>query len=235
MRRASMKKAVFPLLIVLTLAGVIVWQVFFSQKVNFYVVCASALIISMLPFFVSFEARKVSAKEITLVATLTALAFVSRAAFYLIPQVKPIAAVVIVSAVCLGAERGYIVGALSMFVSNFLFSQGIWTPFQMVALGLVGFFAGLLFKKLPANRYFLALYGFISATFLYGLIVDISTVFMTLGDNISLSGVLSIYAAGMTFNLIFGATTAAFLFFFGEGFIRKIKRVDMKYNIVRSA
>ena len=228
-----MKKGVFPILIALTLAGIIVWQVFFSASVNFYIVCASALVLSMLPFFISFEIKEVSAKEIALIATLASLAFVSRAAFYLIPQVKPIAAVVIVSAVCLGAERGYIIGALSMFVSNFLFSQGIWTPFQMVALGLVGFFAGLIFKKLPANRYLLALYGFVSATFLYGLIVDISTVFMTLGNNITLSGVLSIYAAGMTFNVIFGVTTAVFLFLFGEGFIRKINRVDLKYNIIK--
>ena len=164
---------------------------------------------------------------------LVALAFASRAAFYLIPQVKPMAAVVIVAAVCLGAERGYIVGALSMFVSNFLFTQGIWTPFQMVALGLVGFFAGLLFKKLPANRYLLALYGFVSVVIIYGLIVDISTVFMSLGDNITLSGVLAIYASGFTFNLVFAGTTAVFLFFFGEGFIKKIQRVDTKYNIIK--
>ncbi|MBR2099866.1 MAG: ECF transporter S component [Eubacterium sp.] len=232
--KGKSKTLVFFALIALSLVFVILWQLFLSDNINFYITSVSVLILSMLPFFFSFEIKKVDSKEITLVATLTALAFVSRAAFYLIPQVKPIAAVVIVSAVCLGAERGYIIGALSMFVSNFIFSQGIWTPFQMVALGLIGFFAGIIFKKLPANRYLLALYGFVSATFLYGLIVDISTIFMTLGDNINLSGVLSIYAAGMTFNLIFGATTAVFLFLFGEGFIRKIKRVDTKYNIVHS-
>jgi energy-coupling factor transport system substrate-specific component len=230
-----MKKAILPIIIVLSLAGIIVWQLFFSEKVNFYIVSAAALILSMLPFFISFEIKEVSSKEITLVATLAALAFVSRAAFYLIPQVKPIAAVVIVSAVCLGAERGYIIGALSMFVSNFIFSQGIWTPFQMVALGLVGFFAGLIFKKIEANRYLLALYGFISVVIIYGGIVDISTVLIMLGENPTLSGIASVYAAGLPFNLVFGATTAAFLFFFGEGFIRKIERVDTKYDIISNA
>ena len=227
------KKAIFPALIILMLAGTVIWQGFFAEKVNYYIISAAILILSMLPFFISFERKKSSSREITLIASLIALAVVSRAAFYLIPQVKPIAAVVIASAVCLGAERGYIVGAFSAFVSNFIFSQGIWTPFQMVALGLVGFFAGLIFSR-GANKYLLALYGFLSAAFLYGLIVDISTIFMSLGDNITLSGILSIYAAGIPFNLVFGITTAVFLFFFGEGFIRKIQRLDTKYNILQA-
>ena len=62
-----------------------------------------------------------------LLSVLTALAVVSRAVFYLIPQVKPIAAVVIVAGMCLGPFSGYMVGALSAFLSNFLFGQGIWT------------------------------------------------------------------------------------------------------------
>ena len=226
------KKALFPVLIVLTLVLTVIWQILFAEKINFYIVSAVLLVISMLPFFASFERKNSSSREITLIASLIALAVVSRAAFYLVPQVKPIAAVVIASSVCLGAERGYVVGAFSAFVSNFIFSQGIWTPFQMAALGFVGFFAGLIFKK-AYNRYTLALYGFLSATFLYGLIVDISTVFMSLGDNITLSGILSIYGAGMPFNLVFGLTTAVFLFFFGEGFIRKIQRIDTKYNILK--
>ena len=230
----SVKKAAFPVLIVLSLAGIIVWQFFFSVQINYYITSVALLILSMLPFFISFEVKKLDSREITLTSSLIALAVVSRAAFYLIPQVKPIAAVVIASAVCLGAERGYIVGAFSAFVSNFIFSQGIWTPFQMVALGLVGFFAGMIFRKEKQNKYLLALYGFVSAAFLYGLIVDISTVLVSMGDNITLSGIASVYAAGMPFNLVFGISTAVFLLLFGESFIRKIKRIDTKYNIIKT-
>ena len=232
--KSRVKKIAFPIFIILSLVGIILWQLLLSEKINYYIVSASVLILMMLPFFISFEVKRIDTKEITLISSLVALAVVSRAAFYLIPQVKPIAAVVIASAICLGAERGYIIGALSMFVSNFIFSQGIWTPFQMAALGLVGFFAGLIFKKAKNNRFLIALYGFISATFIYGLIVDISTVLVALGDNITVSGILSVYAAGMPFNLIFGASTALFLFVFGKGFIRKIDRVNTKYNILKA-
>ncbi|MBQ7203223.1 MAG: ECF transporter S component [Eubacterium sp.] len=227
-----MKKLLFPLSVALALALAVVYQLLLSERVNLYIVCTAVLILSMLPFFAVFEVKKSSEREITLLATLTALAVVSRAAFYLLPQVKPIGAVVIVSAVCLGAERGYLVGAFSAFISNFIFGQGIWTPFQMVALGLVGFAAGLLFKKVPKKRVPLAIAGFLLCGVLYGLIVDLSTILVMYGNNITLSGVLGVYAAGIPFNITFGASTAVFLLLFGEAFIKKIDRLNTKYGII---
>lgn len=217
--------------LVLSLVMTVLWQVLLSDSVNFYIVSAALLVLSMLPFFISFELRSITPREITLTATLIALAVVSRAAFYLIPQVKPIAAVVIASAVCLGAQRGYIIGAFSAFISNFIFGQGIWTPFQMVALGLVGFIAGAAFDKMRANRFTLAALGFVLAFAVYGLIVDLSTILVMYGEHITWQGVIGVYATGALFDLVFGVSTAVFLFVFGEPFIRKIQRVDTKYGL----
>lgn len=226
-----MKKAFLYVVVFLSLAFMLLWQFFFADSVNYYIVSVVILVLSMLPFFVSYENKKVTARDITLTATLIALAVVSRAAFYLIPQVKPIAAVVIVSAVCLGAHKGYIIGAFSAFVSNFIFGQGMWTPFQMVALGTVGLLAGLIFQKLKANRYTLSVVGFVLATVVYGVIVDMSTVLSTYGNNVTLAGALSIYASGTVFSLVFGAATAVFLLLFGMPFITKIERISKKYNL----
>lgn len=222
-------KKIFPFAVALSLALLVAWQIFAGEK-NYYLLIIAVLVLSMLPFFVSFEKEKVTSREITLIASLTALAVVSRAVFYLVPQVKPIAAVVAVSGVCLGGKRGYLVGALSMLVSNFLFGQGIWTPFQMVAMGFVGLIFGVVFSKIKVNKISLALVGFLSVTVVYGLIVDLSTVLMISGD-MNIKSVLSVYLAGAPFNLIFGATTAVFLFLFGEVFIKKIDRINIKYGI----
>ena len=230
----EMKKILFTASLILPLVLAVLWQLLWAEQVNYYIVSVAVLVLSMLPFFISFEAKRVTARELTLTGTLIALAVISRAAFYLIPQVKPIAAVVIVSAVCLGAERGYIIGAASAFVSNFIFGQGIHTPFQMVALGLVGFLAGLLFRLLTVNRYTLAAVGFLLSAVLYGLIVDMSTILVVYGAHITLSGVLSVYATGVPFSAIFGLSTAVFLFLFGEPFIRKISRVDTKYGLMNN-
>ena len=233
----KLKRYFVLIILVLSIIGIVLWNFLFSG-VSYYVISAALLILSMLPFFVSFERRDTSAAEISLVATLIALAVASRAAFYLIPQVKPIAAVVIVSAVCLGAEKGYIIGAFSAFISNFIFGQGYWTPFQMAALGAVGLISGLLFHSDKIRnesslkfRIALAFVGFILAFAVYGLIVDLSTIFMQLGNNITLSGVLAIYGSGAPFSLVFGVTTAVFLFVFGEAFIRKIDRVVGKFGM----
>ena len=219
-------------IIIVSFAGIIFWQVLFSDKINYYIISVVFLLLSMLPFFVSFERKKLSAREITLTATLIALAVVSRAAFYLVPQVKPIAAVVIASAVCLGAERGYIIGAFSAFVSNFFFAQGLWTPFQMAALGRVGFIAGLIFSK-AHNKILLAGVGFLLSAVVYSVIVDTSTILLMYGKNITLQGMISVYAAGIQFSLVFGASTAVFLFVFGESFINKIERINTKYNLAK--
>lgn len=226
-----MKKAFLYITVALSLAFIVLWQFLFADSVNYYIVSVVILIASMLPFFVSYEQKKVTARDITLTATLIALAVVSRAAFYLIPQVKPIAAVVIVSAVCLGAHKGYIVGAFSAFVSNFIFGQGMWTPFQMVALGTVGLLAGLIFRWLKVNRYTLSIVGFVLATVVYGAIVDMSTVLSAYGNNVTLKGALSIYASGAVFSLVFGGATAVFLFLFGMPFIIKIERISKKYGL----
>lgn len=226
-----MKKAFLYITVALSLAFIVLWQFLFADSVNYYIVSVVVLIASMLPFFVSYEQKKVTARDITLTATLIALAVVSRAAFYLVPQVKPIAAVVIVSAVCLGAHRGYIVGAFSAFVSNFIFGQGMWTPFQMVALGTVGLLAGLIFRWLKVNRYTLSIVGFVLATVVYGAIVDMSTVLSAYGNNVTLKGALSIYASGAVFSLVFGGATAVFLFLFGMPFITKIERISKKYGL----
>ncbi len=219
-------------LLICTVAGfvfIIIWQLFFTNT-NYYLVAVVILILSMLPFFVSFEKSRPSARELTLIAGLIAVAVISRAVFYLIPQVKPIGAVVIVCGACLGAKRGYFIGAMSTFLSNFIFGQGIWTPFQMVAMGIVGLAAGLMFNK-KAKRIPMAIAGFVLCFAVYGLIVDLSSVLMMTNDY-SMMSVLSIYAAGVPFGLTFGATTAVFLLLFGEAFAKKINRIVMKYGIL---
>ena len=216
---------------VLSLVGIVLWQALWRRQINYYIVCAVFLVLSMLPFFISFELKKITAREVTLTATLIAIAVVSRAVFYLVPQVKPIAAVVIVSAVCLGPQRGYLIGAFSAFISNFIFGQGYWTPFQMAALGAVGLIAGLIFKVVKVNKITLA--AVVLAFAVYGAIVDLSTIFMAYGSNVTLEGAAAIYLSGVPFSLVFGISTAVFLLIFGKQFIKKVERLDTKYGLIQ--
>lgn len=223
-----MKKYLPLLTAVICLVLIVIWQLF-AKSTNFYIVALGILILSMLPLFFSFEKSRPSARQLALISSLIAIAVISRAVFYLVPQVKPIGAVVIVSGVCLGAKNGYIIGAFSAFISNFIFGQGPWTPFQMVAMGLIGLLSGLIFSK-RAKRIPLAVVGFLLVFVVYGLVVDLNTVLMLTGD-FSLESVLAVYLAGVPFNLVFSVSTAVFLLLFGEGFIKKINRITTKYAL----
>ena len=97
------------------------------------------------------SAARPSARMIALVATLAALAALGRDAFVALPDVKPITAMTLVVGYVLGPLAGFTVGAIGMLASNMLLGQGPYTPWQMVAWGLVGVF-GALFGRLSGRR-----------------------------------------------------------------------------------
>ena len=76
-----------------------------------------------------------------------ALNVAGRAAFFMLPEFKPVVAMTILAGVAFGGETGFLVGAMTMLVSNMLFSQGPWTPWQMFAMGIIGWLAGVLYRK----------------------------------------------------------------------------------------
>jgi len=59
-----------------------------------------------------------------IVATMTALAVVGRFVFAPVPYFKPVTAIVIITAIYLGSEAGFLVGSLSAIISNIFFGQG---------------------------------------------------------------------------------------------------------------
>ncbi|MEM1483588.1 ECF transporter S component [Oscillospiraceae bacterium PP1C4] len=119
------------------------------------------LLVSTIPFFLVFDHRKPQARELIPIAVMAALCVVGRAAFSIIPlpHFKPVSAIIIITAVAFGPETGFLTGALAGFVSNFMFGQGPWTPWQMFCWGMIGFIAGLLqngnyFRDSANNCYF---------------------------------------------------------------------------------
>lgn len=107
------------------------------------------LVVALLLFFWRFERRGTSSKEVALIASLAALAALSRVPFAIIPNVQPTTFLVILSGYVFGWQTGFMVGAIAAVVSNMFLGQGPWTPWQMVAWGLAGASAGLLRQLRP--------------------------------------------------------------------------------------
>ena len=208
--------------------------VYFGKK-SYGVVSILVLLECMAPFALIFEGRKPKARELVLIAALCALAVAGRAALFMLPGFKPVAALVILSGVAFGGETGFLVGAMSMLTSNVLFGQGPWTPFQMFAMGLIGFLAGVSFQKglLRAGRAPLAIFGAVSVVLVYGGIMNPASAILY-QPNLSLSVLKAYYLTGFPFDLVHAAATALFLWFGAEPMLEKLERVKRKYGLTEA-
>ena len=63
---------------------------------------------AMIPFFTAVEEKNPPARELILIAVMSAIAVVGRMAFFMLPQFKPMTAVVIISAIGLGPQAGFL-------------------------------------------------------------------------------------------------------------------------------
>ena len=187
----------------------------------------------MVPFFLVFEGRKPQARELVIIAVLCAIAIAGRTLFIALPQVKPVLAIVIISGAAFGGETGFMVGAVTMLVSNFYFGQGAWTPWQMFAAGIIGFLAGVLFKKglLYQSRGVLCVFGFIVTVVIYGGIMNFSTLILT-RTPVNFQTVTAYMLQGLPLDIIHGFSTLAVLFFLAEPMLEKLERVKTKYGLL---
>lgn len=224
------KNSLYLLLIPLSLC-LLAYELFIARGETYYYTALGIILVGLIGFFLHFEAGRPSALLMTMIASLCALAIVSRIAFFFLPQIKPIAAVVILAGIVFGTEVGFVTGAISAFVSNFYFGQGSWTPFQMFALGIIGALAGILFHGRKYSGWQIILYGFLSVLFLYGGIVDLNTIFFT-SQEINFPQVVAVYSAALPFDLLFAVSTAFFLAILRKPIIKKIERVQRKYCLV---
>ena len=205
---------------------------FFGDR-KYYFISLLIILETMLPFALLFESRKPQARELVIISVLCAIAVAGRTAFFMLPQFKPVLALVIIAGVAFGGESGFLVGAMTGFVSNMFFGQGPWTPWQMFAFGVIGFLAGVLFRKgllrrTPAS---LAAFGAFAAVLVYGVIADTSMV-LIYQTNINRPMLMAAYLQGIPFNLVHGAATVVFLAIIARPMLEKLDRIKLKYGLV---
>ncbi|MDY3086684.1 MAG: ECF transporter S component [Blautia sp.] len=189
---------------------------------------------AMLPFFMMFEGRKPKAREIMVIAVLSALGVAGRAAFFMVPSFKPVAAFVILTGISFGGEAGFLVGCLIMLISNMFMGQGPWTPWQMFSFGIIGFLAGILYKKgiLKARKADLCIYGFLSVVLIYGGIMNPASVLMAYG-HITKESLLAFYISGLPVDLVHAASTVVFLCIMSQLLLTKLERIKVKYGLIQ--
>ena len=213
---------------VLMPAVIILGVCIFPDKSYAWVSIAVAVLAVVL-FCAGFEKKLTGTRRLVIIAVMTALSILGRFVFAVIPGFKPITAMLVITAIWLGGESGFLVGALTALISNFYFGQGPWTPFQMLAFGLIGIFAGLLSGPLKKSRPALALYG-IFAGIMYSCLMDVWTVLWY--DN---SFHWDMYGAAIVtavpYIISYAVSNVIFLLLLGRPFGEKLERIKIKYGV----
>lgn len=198
--------------------------VVFDERRHMFVSLFTA-VLSLLLFIAGFEKKTTGTRRMVIVAVMIALSVAGR----FIPFFKPVTAITVITAIWLGGESGFLVGAFSALLSNFYFGQGPWTPFQMLAWGLIGLFAGFLANPLKKSRIALVVYGVISGI-AYSFVMDIWSV---IGYNNAFDW--SLYAAAivsaMPHTVLYSVSNSVFLWFMAKPFGDKLGRIKVKYGV----
>lgn len=232
-RKISKRTKIATLLILFLIPLTIFIGIYYLGDKKYYFISLLIILETMIPFGFAFENRKPKARELVIISALCAIGVAGRTAFFMLPQFKPVAAIVIISGVAFGGETGFLVGAITAFVSNFFFGQGPWTPWQMFSFGIIGFLAGIMFQKgiLRKTKTDMCLFGFVATFVIYGGIMNPASVIMW-QSNININMVLSSYVMGMPFDFIHAVSTVFFLFLAAEPMLEKLERIKIKYGLI---
>ena len=207
-----------------------------KQLINshYYLISIVMILAAFAVFFFSYEKKKPQAREIVTLAVMSAIGVASRAAFAMVPFFKPMSGIIMITGMAFGSGAGFLTGVVSAFVSNFIFGQGPWTPWQMFAYGVAGALAGFLAKKgimHEEKKIPTAVLGYVIIQLIVGPILDVCSIF-TMGNTIKPEFVLAIFGSGLVPNTIHGLATALTLFLVCKPMMEKLNRMKLKYGMM---
>lgn len=204
----------------------------------YYLTSTLVILEAMLPFFLSFEARRPQARELVILAVMAALAVAGRVAVP-IPNFKAITGIIMIAGMAFGPQAGFMTGAVSAFASNFFYAQGPWTPWQMLAYGMGGFLAGLIFRKKSGNTQKVwqnmavqGVFAFLSVMLVVGPLLDACTIFTT-GSQLSWRFAFTVLLAGLPHNVTHALSCAVTVLLLSRPLLTKLNRLKTKYGMLR--
>lgn len=203
---------------------VIIGAVLLDARAHLFVSLAVA-ILSLLLLVAGFEQKRIGTRRTVLVSVIIALCIVGR----IIPFFKPVTALIVLCAIYLGPQAGFYAGSLSALLSNFIFGQGPWTPFQMLAWGLIGLFAGLLSKPLQQRRVWLLVYGLFAGV-AYSAVMDVWSVLWATGS-IEPHAYLAAMLTALPHTALYALSNLLFLWICAKPIGDKLQRIKIKYGV----
>ncbi len=201
------------------------------MKFDWGFITTAAAIAAIIILLYQLEKSSFNARQISLAAALTAFAAAGR----MITGVgmlflQPTMFLPLITGWVMGAKMAFLVGAMTPLVANFFMGQGPWTPFQMLAWGLIGLSGALLKHICPgAGSVHLTLMSCVWG-YLYGAIMDIWqwAAFM---HPLTLKGYLALWLAGFSFDSMRAVGNLFFCGVLGAQTVKILTYYQKKMNI----
>ncbi|MDR1018763.1 MAG: ECF transporter S component [Lachnospiraceae bacterium] len=188
------------------------------------------LLLSIVPFVITFERKDRGLSKIVGIVVMASLAIAARWFFVIIPNFKPTYAIIIITGMVFGKNAGYMTGVLTALVSNMVLGQGAWTPWQMVAWGIMGYIAGIRFKPYKERNVILScILGFI-LPFLAGWFMNLQYTIMYIHP-FSIFGYIGSCVTSLGFDLANAISTTIFLGILLYLWEKKLTRLRERFDL----
>ena len=106
---------------------------------------------------------------------------------------------------------------------------------RVYAFGAGGLVLGAILQRkcLPVNSVTITVFTFVTTVILYGGIMNMSTMYYTVGFDMSFHSLRMLYVSGLPYDLTHAALASVCMFFLGNPMIKKIERIKVKYGIYK--
>jgi energy-coupling factor transport system substrate-specific component len=187
-----------------------------------------------LGLYYRFEEHALSTKELTFIAIYSSFTAIARIPFLALPSIQPCTYLIFCAGLVFGPLIGFMVGANTAILSNFIAGHGPWTLFQIIAWGLVGIIGGCFqfTAKKSKNRstaIILALVGFVLGL-LYGMIMNIWS-WIILEPPYTWEKFVFILSGSILFDIAHGFGNFVFLYAFGHETIQILLRYKIRFLV----
>lgn len=212
--------------------ALLAWSVI-SESRDFYIYGIMMMALAILPFLTKKRGSG-RPKDLIMIGIMSLIAVAARGLFVMVAQFKPMGAVVIISGMAFGPAAGFLTGTVSCFFSNFIFGQGLWTPWQMYAFGVTGFLAGIFYQKgilREKNIVRVALFGAGSVMLVLGPILDTYSL-LSSPEEATGEMAVSTFLAGIPYNAVHAAAVMILLLLIEKPFMEKLVRMKVKYAMM---
>lgn len=207
---------------------VCLWLGYLVMRNQYDVLLFSLVLWVLYLFFSRFEGQDTDAKELVMLSVMIGLGVVGKWVFFFIPSVDPLVAIVILSGVHYGSSFGFVVGAVAPFLANMLFTQGPWTPFQMMATGFIGFLSGLV--SYNGNRLMTVKLGLLAllSGMLYSFFMDIWTV-LSIDGAFSWKRYMMVLVPAIPFTVTYMVSNSVFVLLLHGPMSTRLNRIKEHY------